>query len=491
MDTYEKDNRQSDPQPEEQVQPEQNMVPEEPTREPSSDNGQEPTASAQPEDGFYHGVGAGVTESTCVPTEPVQQSDTAGTETPQQPEEQPMDQTKDQSKSQKWPPKKKGCGKTTKAVIACVVVLALVITGCGISVGIMSSYWKNQNALLMQRVEEQMAVLQQELKGYKNGDHSLVVPTVEGMTPSQIYQSNISSVVAIQCVTQMSNMGQVYETGSAGSGFVLTQDGYVVTNHHVVNGATTISVVFSDGTELDAKLIGSDANNDIALVKVEATGLRPVTVGSSDALRVGDQVVAIGNALGELSFSLTAGYVSGMDRDITTDGTVINMIQTDVAINSGNSGGPLFNARGEVVGITSAKYSGTTSSGASIEGISFAIPMDDVYGMLEDLRQYGYIKSAYLGVNVQNVSGADVEKYGVPLGVAVKSVVKGACADKAGIKKSDVITNIGGYDVENLNDLSYALRKLEPGQECTITVWRAYHGTVTLKIVLDEKTNNS
>lgn len=425
----------------------------------------------EPTDGFYHGVGTGVTENTTSEAQPVQESGV------------------DHEEQQDTVVPKRTGKKLGKAVIAGVTVLAIVIAGCGISVGLMSRYWKNQNQLLMRRVEEQMAVLQQKLDAYKDADISLVIPSVEGMTPSQIYQKNINSVVAVNCVVQTSNMGQIMESASAGSGFVMTEDGYIVTNHHVISGATSITVSFVDGTKMNAKLIGSDANNDVALLKVEAKGLQPVTIGSSSSLRVGDQVVAIGNALGELSFSLTAGYVSGMDRDVTTDGTVINMIQTDVAINSGNSGGPLFNAKGEVVGITSAKYSGTTSSGASIEGISFAIPMDDVYGMLEDLQQYGYIKTAYLGIMAQEV-GWDktyADTYGLPLGVYVKSVVSGGCADKAGLRNKDIITNLGGYDIENLNDLSYALRKLEPGKECTITVWRAGQGEVIFSIVLDEK----
>ena len=227
---------------------------------------------------------------------------------------------------------------------------------------------------------------------------------------------------------------------------MLTENGYVVTNHHVIDGATKITVTFEDGSEYLAKLIGSDASSDIALVKIEATGLQPVTIGKSSRLAVGDQVVAIGNALGELSFSLTVGYVSGVDRDVTTDGSVMNMLQTDAAINSGNSGGPLFNALGEVIGINTAKYSGTTGSGASIEGISFAIPMDDVIGMLEDLRDFGYIKGASMGVMVTDVDADSADKYNLPLGVYIQEVVAGSAAQKAGIRAKDIIIELGGYE---------------------------------------------
>lgn len=408
-------------------------------------------------EGFYHGNGAGITESTFVIEE--QQE-------PPQPE----------AKSASPAPKPQIGKKIAKCLIAGVAALALVVSGCGISVGIMNRYWKNQNALLVQNFEERLSLLQQKLDSYTNGDHSVIVPAVEGLTPSQIYQQNIKSVVAINC------------TNSAGSGFVLTADGYIVTNHHVINGATSISVAFVDGTKMEAQLIGSDATNDIALLKVEADDLQPVQLGSSDDLKVGEQVVAIGNALGELGFSLSAGYVSGMDREVTTEGTVINMIQTDVAINSGNSGGPLFNAKGEVVGITSAKYSGTTSSGASIEGISFAIPMDDVSGMLEDLRQFGYIKSAYMGIMAQEVpwDSSYAEAYGIPMGVYVKSVVSGGCAATAGICNRDIITNVGGYEIENMSDLTRALRAFEAGDKATIELWRAGQ-IIYVKIVFDEK----
>jgi serine protease Do len=198
-------------------------------------------------------------------------------------------------------------------------------------------------------------------------------------------------------------------------------------------------------------------------------------------------VVAIGNALGELSFSLTVGYVSGIDRDVNTDGSMMSMLQTDAAINSGNSGGPLFNAKGEVIGINTAKYSGTTSSGASIEGISFAIPMDDVIGMLEDLRDFGYIKGASMGVYVKNVDAADAEMYNLPMGVYVQDVIAGKAAEKAGIQARDIITELGGYKIENMNDLTRALRNFEGGQTATVTVWRGGTEKI-LAITFDEKT---
>jgi serine protease Do len=427
-------------------------------------------------DGFYHGVGTGVTESTFTCSIP--------TEEPPVQEEPPVESPVEASVPRK--PKKKIGKKILKMLIAGAVVLGLVVTGCGVTMAVTSFYWHQHNETLMKNFEEQIDVMRKELEQYKDADVPAVVVPQEGMTPSQIYQQNIHSVVVIECIAQRNQNGQVVEGISAGSGFVLTADGYIVTNQHVVEGATSVTVSFANGKQMSATVIGSDAVNDIALLKVAATGLKPVTIGSSKALRVGEQVVAIGNALGELSFSLTVGYVSGIDRSISTDGSISNMIQTDASINSGNSGGPLFNSRGEVVGIITAKYSGATASGASIEGVGFALPIDDVIGMLQDLRQYGYITGAYLGVMVQDVDPATAEAYGVPMGAYVREVTPGYAAQKAGLRAKDIITNLGGYEVTCMSDLTRILRNFRGGDETTIVIWRSGQRMV-FNIVLDEK----
>ena len=213
-----------------------------------------------------------------------------------------------------------------------------------------------------------------------------------------------------------------------------------------------------------------------------------MTIGSSSKPIVGDQVEAVGNALGELSSTMTVGYISAIDRIVTTEGSQINMIQTDAAINSGNSGGPLFNMKGEVVGIVSAKYSGTTTSGASIEGIGFAIPMDDVIGMLEDLKEYGYVTGGYLGVTVSDMDAQDAQQYGLPMGVLVHSVTPGTCAEKGGMKAQDILVELGGYDIKNMNDLTRALRQFNGGDEVTAVVYRTSEGgEVILTLTLDSK----
>ena len=209
-------------------------------------------------------------------------------------------------------------------------------------------------------------------------------------------------------------------------------------------------------------------------------------LGDSDLITVGDQVVAIGNPLGELTSTLTVGYVSAKERDVNTSGFAINMIQTDAAINSGNSGGPLFNMAGQVVGITTAKYSGSSSSGATIEGIGFAIPINDVSKLLNDLATKGYVSGAYLGVSVSDMDAQAADYYGMPLGAYVGEVVEGYCAHKAGIRVKDIITAVGEQRVEGVNDLSRALRDYEPGDTVVLTIYRG-GAEMKIEVTLDEK----
>ena len=382
--------------------------------------------------------------------------------------------------------KKKRDAKKFWKTVACVAALVAVIGGACFATaaavgGSAMQRMKNMEAAFNSQLED----LQQQIEDLETSrpiiSGSSVSATATGLTPAQVYAMNVRSVVMIR--NQVAVNGQ---TGySAGSGFILTEDGYVVTNHHVIEGGGSLTVITSDGTEHPAKLIGSDSTNDVALLKIMGTGLPAVTVGSSNDLVVGDQVVAIGNPLGELTSTLTVGYVSAKDRIVTTDGSTINMIQTDAAINSGNSGGPLFNMKGEVVGITSAKYSGTSSTGASIEGIGFAIPMDDVIGMIEDLRDLGYVTGAYLGVMVRDVD-VSAQYYGLPAGAYVEEVTPGYAAEAAGLKEQDIIIDLGGYEITCVTELTRMLRRFEPGETVSITVYRGGQ-ELTLSITLDEK----
>lgn len=375
-----------------------------------------------------------------------------------------------------------------KIFLSVVLIIALVVSCCGATAVLVNEYWEEQLDLSNQVMNNKLSVLQEQLDAMNSGSIGGSPEASDDglLTPGQVYGQNVAAVVAITSQGTTTNIyGQVSETASSGSGFLISQDGYVVTNYHVVQGANSLSVLTYDGDEYQAKLVGYDATNDICVLKIEAEAMPFVCLGSSDALAVGDRVAAIGNPLGELTSTLTVGYISAKDRMITTEGTAINMLQTDAAINSGNSGGPLFNMKGQVVGITTAKYSGTSTSGAVIEGIGFAIPMDDVAGMIRDLQEYGYITGAYLGVSVMNVAES-AQVYGLPAGASVREVVPGYAAHRAGLQVQDIIVNLGGYDVESMSDLSRALRRFEAGDTTTITVYR-FGREVNLSITLDEK----
>ena len=385
-------------------------------------------------------------------------------------------------------------GSFFKTALCVILIVALVGSACAATAVVINGQWEDKFENLHEAFDEKLKNLENQMevsleKGLASISSGVSVSGTQnlsvngGLTPAQVYAKNVRAVVMIYNRITNGN-GQV---GTAtGSGFILTQDGYVVTNYHVIEGNGLISVLTSYGEQYPAKLVGYDQTNDVALLKVEATGLQPVTIGRSSNLIVGDQVVAIGNPLGELTSTLTVGYVSAMERDVTTEGFAINMIQTDAAINSGNSGGPLFNMKGEVIGITTAKYSGTSSSGASIEGVGFAIPSDDVIGILEDLMTHGYITGAYLGVSVSDMNAEAANYYGLPMGAYVQAVEQGYAAQRAGVQAKDIIVKIGDYDVDNVNGLTRALRNFTAGDETVIVVYRGGK-EMKLPIVLDAK----
>ena len=379
--------------------------------------------------------------------------------------------------------------KSGKKVLSFILALAVLVGACGVTAACVSGYWTQKMSAFNQTMSNKLQVMQQKVDALQSGVNGSagIVPNQEGaMTPGQVYAQNVQAVVAISNQVSTNIYGQVSQTASSGSGFIVSQDGYVVSNYHVVEGATKLSVITSDGTEYDATLVGYDSTNDLSVLKIEGENFPYVQLGSSDALTVGDQVMAIGNPLGELTSTLTVGYISAKNRAVNTVGTSMNMLQTDAAINSGNSGGPLFNVKGEVVGITTAKYSGTSSSGATIEGIGFAIPIDDVAGMIKDLVEKGYVSGAYLGVMVRDMDATVAQTYGLPVGVYVEEVTKGTCAETAGVQAKDIIINLAGHDISTLAELSRVLRELEPGQTTTITVYRGGQ-EVSMEITLDEK----
>ncbi len=384
------------------------------------------------------------------------------------------------------PPKPKKERKGFRRLVSVLLVLALVVGSCGATAFIMNNRFQKEMKALTQQMNDKIAAVQKDAGKHSGAASGRPLASGEYLTPGEVYQQNVDAVVAITVkVEDVDNYGRAVSGFSSGTGFFITSDGYVITNHHVIEGGTEVTVTTHDEQEYSAQIVGYEANNDLALLKVEGENLPYATIGSSSDLLVGDQVVAIGNVLSTFASSLTVGYVSGVDRVVDTQGVAMNMNQTDVAINSGNSGGPLFNMRGEVVGITTAKFSGQSSSGVSIEGIGFAIPIDDVTGMVEDLKNFGYVTGAYLGVMVLDVDST-AQFYGVPAGAYIESVTDGGAAQKGGIQPKDIITEIGGYPVTSVSDLTRVLRKFKAGDQVSVEVYR--NGEFkTLTLVLDEK----
>ena len=309
-------------------------------------------------------------------------------------------------------------------------------------------------------------------------------------TANDIYTLACSQTVGIKTEVTYTNMfGQTSSTAVSGTGFVVTTDGYIMTNYHVIEYAyesnRTVSVIFKDGTQYDASIVGVEAENDVAVLKIDATGLTPVAVGDSDDILVGDTVYAVGNPLGELDFSMTTGSISALDRSITVDSDqpAINMFQFDAAVNSGNSGGPVYNTSGEVIGIVTAK-----SSENNVEGIGFAIPINDAVNIANDLITKGYVTGkAYMGVEIDTrYSSMYSQYYDMPVGAYVGGVTSGSCADKAGIEKGDIITKIDGEEITSYADLKNAVSNHSAGDTVEVELYRAGESR-TVSLTFDEK----
>ena len=271
--------------------------------------------------------------------------------------------------------------------------------------------------------------------------------------------------------------GQQAQLGS-GSGIILTSDGYIVTCKHVVDGAETIKVILNDDTEHEAKLIGSDSRTDLAVLKIEATGLVPATLGDSDMLTVGEDVIAIGNPLGELRGTATSGIVSALSREVTVGSMDMSLIQTDAAISPGNSGGGLFNASGSLIGIVNAKASGSNS-----EGLGFAIPVSDVKTIISNLIDHGYVLGrAYLGVYTQNVTlssdsnnnqnGFFGNFFGGASSVQIAQIVAGSAAEQAGLKAGDLILKVNDITIDSNTTLAAVISGFNAGDTATLTIQR-------------------
>ena len=305
------------------------------------------------------------------------------------------------------------------------------------------------------------------------------------------YDLACKQVVGIQTDITTTNIFGMTVSGSvSGSGFVISEDGYILTNYHVVEDAYTggyeVKVMFYDGSTYTAEIKGFDRNNDIAVLKIDATGLDAAELGSSDSLYVGDTVYAVGNPLGELSYSMTSGMVSATDRLITTEEGTMTMFQIDAAVNEGNSGGPVYNTSGQVVGVVTAK-----SNEDGTEGLGFAIPIDDAVRIANDVISGersldAETGDAYLGITPADVDSMAAQYYGFPEGAYVRTVTEGSAAEKADIKVGDIITQLDGYDIGSSDKLRQELLFHSAGETVDIVVWRSGE-YLTLSITFDAK----
>lgn len=301
---------------------------------------------------------------------------------------------------------------------------------------------------------------------------------------SDVASKTMDSVVEIQTESlQTNSMLSQAVTKGAGSGVILSKDGYIVTNNHVINGANKITVRTRDGKSYTAKLIGKDSQSDLAILKIDATGLNSAVLGDSGKLEVGDTAIAIGNPLGELGGTVTAGIISALDRDITVEGESMKLLQTNAAINSGNSGGGLFNAKGELIGIVNAK-----TSGSGIEGLGFAIPINDAKEVIEELMKNGYVANRpSLGVSLVDIDDEmSAFRAGVEdAGTYISSVTDGSAAEAAGLKIRDKIISIDGKEINSASEAVSVIHSHKAGDKVTIVVERDGK-KVSVKVTLKE-----
>ena len=385
-------------------------------------------------------------------------------------------------------PQKPKKNRTGAKVTALVLSCALVGGAMGFGASALQNHLAAKNA---DTEEAQQASVVYEGSRETSVINIAQIDTSKEMTPAEVYAQNVNSTVGIRTSITTNYWGYQTQAAAAGSGFILSADGYILTNYHVVEDSNSITVSLYDGTEYDATLVGCDESNDIAVLKIDAEGLTPVVLGDSDNLNVGDQVVAIGNPLGELTFSLTTGVVSALNREVTLSSNVtMNLIQTDCAINSGNSGGALFNLYGEVIGITNAKYSSSSSSSeASIDNIGFAIPLNHVKNIVKSIIETGSITKPYIGVTVSSVS-SEAQGYGLPTGAAVRSVEADSPAAKAGLEENDIITEVDGTAINSSTELVNYVGEKTPGDELTFKVYRQGE-ELELTVTIGEKTQSA
>lgn len=383
-------------------------------------------------------------------------------------------------------PKPKG-NKTTK-IIAAAMVCSIVLSGAaGFGGGLLAARF-SEGEEAPSTVSNLSSSVSSSMSGSLDPVNATnVVSTAGAMTTAQIAAATANSVVEITTESVVTGGGfwvQQYVASGAGSGVILSEDGYIVTNNHVIEDATSVTVRLHSGESYEAQIVGADSEKDVALLKIEASGLSPAVIGNSDNLVVGEETVAVGNPLGQLGGTVTNGIVSALDREITIDGQSMNLLQTNAAINPGNSGGGLFNEKGELVGLVVAK-----SAGSDLEGLGFAIPVNDVMDVVEQLKEFGYVTGKpYLGISLLDIDTVQkAMRYGVSrAGVYVAEVER----EESGLKPGDCIVQINGLTVESGNDVSQTIKNYSAGDTVDMTVIRDGE-TVEVKALLGEKVPQS
>ena len=385
--------------------------------------------------------------------------------------------------------------------LTCLVLTAVL----GLFGGLMVSNYTHNNYIMYAQKAEDVPVQREVLRESaataapaSNGDEAAAkADTVSTFlennqfSKAQIVEMSAPSVVGIDTITTVTTnsywygYGQSYEAPGSGSGVILTEDGYIATCAHVVDGAKSVKVTLNDDTSYDATIVGTDKKNDIAIIKIEAKNLTPAIVGDSETLTVGSEVIAIGNPLGELRGTATAGIISATNRTIEVEGQTMTLVQTDAAISPGNSGGGLFDATGKLIGIVNAKVSDSRA-----EGLGFAIPVNSVLDEISDLLNYGYVKGRpYLGVSTQDVTLRSRDRMwyysdGTRC-VLVEKVISGSAAEKAGIQSGDLILKMDDKSITSGDDLSSAIGEHAPGDRITLIIQRDGK-EMTVEATLDE-----
>ena len=334
-----------------------------------------------------------------------------------------------------------------KVVVATGLICSLVGGGIGGAIG--ATYVGNDTAGSTSSGSLQLIG--------NSGEISPVIAIAQKVTPS-IVGVNVYG-------TTYNYWGQPVTSQGSGSGIIFREDGYIVTNYHVIEGANSVSVTLSDGKKYDATIIGSDSSSDLAVLKIGATGLPAAEFGDSDQLQIGELVVAIGNPLGYEN-TVTDGIVSGLNRQLTDYTDTMTLIQTNAAINSGNSGGALVNSKGEVIGINSAKLVASNA-----EGMGFALSINEVKPILEELIAKGHVSRPYMGVTINSQYQVDeqtAEKYEIPMGIQVADVVKGGPAEKAGLQSGDIIYKVNDTLIQSFDDLEKIIDNSKIGDQLRV-----------------------